>query len=81
MEFAVAVERVIASPRSRVYRAFLDPELLARWMGPDGFAVSVATVDERVGGEHRIEMLDSEGALITRSTRRSSSSCRTSGSS
>ena len=65
MEFAVAVERVIPAPRSRVYRAFLDPELLARWMGPDDFAVSVATVDERVGGEHRIAMLDGDGGHHT----------------
>jgi uncharacterized protein YndB with AHSA1/START domain len=61
MEFAVALERVIRAPRSKVYRAFLDPALLEQWMGPDGFSVTVATVDERVGGEHRVEMLDSDG--------------------
>ena len=35
--------------------------MLARWMGPDDFSVVVATVDERVGGEHHIEMLDADG--------------------
>jgi uncharacterized protein YndB with AHSA1/START domain len=59
--FAVALERVIAAPRAAVYRAWLDPEVLARWMGPNGFRVVVATVDERVGGAHRVEMLDVEG--------------------
>jgi uncharacterized protein YndB with AHSA1/START domain len=65
MEFAVALDRVIAAPRSTVYRAWLDPEVLARWMGPDGFSVVVATVDERVGGAHYIEMLDPDGDLHT----------------
>jgi uncharacterized protein YndB with AHSA1/START domain len=61
MQFAVALERVIRAPRSKVYRAFLDPALLEQWMGPDGFSVTVATVDERAGGEHRVEMLDADG--------------------
>ena len=65
MQFAVAVERVIAAPRSKVYRAWLDPALLARWMGPDDFSVTVATVDERVGGVHQVEMLDAEGGHHT----------------
>ena len=65
MQFAVALERVIAAPRSKVYRAWLDPVLLARWMGPDDFSVTVAAVDERVGGVHQIEMLDAEGGQHT----------------
>jgi uncharacterized protein YndB with AHSA1/START domain len=61
-QFAVAVDRIIAAPRSKVYRAWLDPALLARWMGPDGYSVAHATVDERVGGVHRVDMLDPDGA-------------------
>jgi uncharacterized protein YndB with AHSA1/START domain len=61
MQFAIALDRVIRAPRAKVYRAFLDPDLLARWMGPDGFSVTVATVDERVGGQHRVDMLDADG--------------------
>ena len=34
MEFAVALDRVIAAPRAKVYRAWLDPEVLA----PAGWA-------------------------------------------
>jgi uncharacterized protein YndB with AHSA1/START domain len=65
MQFAVALERVIAAPRAKIYRAWLDPALLARWMGPDDFSVSVATVDERVGGIHHVEMLDADGGHHT----------------
>jgi uncharacterized protein YndB with AHSA1/START domain len=61
MQFAVALERVIDAPRSKVYRAWLDPAVLARWFGPDDFTVTIATVDERVGGAHDVEMLDADG--------------------
>jgi uncharacterized protein YndB with AHSA1/START domain len=60
-EFAVTIERVVKAPRAKVYRAWLDPELLAQWMGPDDCSVLVANVDERVGGRHSVEMLDGDG--------------------
>ena len=61
MQFAVALERVIAAPRSKVYRAWLDPTLLARWFGPDDMSVVDANVDERVGGAHNVELLGPDG--------------------
>jgi uncharacterized protein YndB with AHSA1/START domain len=64
-QFAVTVDRLIAAPRPKVYRAWLDPTVLARWMGPEGSSVVDATVDERVGGAHRIEMLGPDGAYYT----------------
>ena len=64
-QFAVTLERVVSAARAKVYRAWLDPEMLARWMGPDNFSVVVATVDERVGGRHHVEMLDANGAPHT----------------
>ncbi len=60
--FAVTLRRVIRAPRARVYRAFLDPELVAQWLAPGGSVVSTATVDERVGGVHRVDMIDEHGA-------------------
>jgi uncharacterized protein YndB with AHSA1/START domain len=60
-QFAVTVERVIKAPRAQVYRAWLDPTVLARWMGPDDFTVVVAEVDERIGGRHFVEMIDADG--------------------
>lgn len=59
--FAVKLERFIRAPRGKVYRAFLDPAVLARWFCPDDFSVGVAEVDERVGGVHRVEIIDADG--------------------
>jgi len=60
-QFAVDLTRTIPAPRDEVYRAFLDPVLLQQWMSPPEFGVSVATVEERVGGAHRVEMLSPDG--------------------
>lgn len=63
-QFAVTVSRTIPAPRAEVYRAFLDPELLQRWMCPDDFVVSTAWVDEHVGGRHVVEMLAPDGERL-----------------
>src|ERR1700754_3871041 len=60
-KFAVALTRVYPAPRPRVYRALLDPELVARWMSPPQFVATHATVEERVGGGHRVELLAPNG--------------------
>ena len=58
---AVHVRRTIAAAPERVYRAWLDPGLMARWFAPAGFTVRKAEVDERVGGRLSIWHADGEG--------------------
>lgn len=56
---AVRLERVIpASPRE-VYRAWLDPDLLRRWLAPGGITVRRAEVDARMEGHFRIWHVES----------------------
>lgn len=50
----VRIERLISAPRSRVYRAWLEPEMLRRWLAPGSMEVSRVEVEERVGGHLRI---------------------------
>jgi len=58
---AVHVRRTIAAPPERVYHAWLDPPLMARWFAPTGFTVRRAEVDERVGGRVSIWHADGVG--------------------
>lgn len=51
---AVRFHRVLKAPPERVYRAFLDPQALAKWLPPHGFTAEVHAMDARVGGGHRI---------------------------
>jgi uncharacterized protein YndB with AHSA1/START domain len=57
----VVVRRVIAAPRDRVFAAWLDPAMLARFMRPGDVAEARAEVDARVGGAFRITMIHAGG--------------------
>lgn len=58
---AVRLQRTLPAPRERVYRAWLDPEILRRWMAPAGLEAVRVEVDERVGGRHRVWQNQSDG--------------------
>jgi uncharacterized protein YndB with AHSA1/START domain len=58
---AVRIERTIPASPAQVYRAWLDPELLTRWMAPGSYAITRAEVDERVGGHFRVWQADPSG--------------------
>jgi uncharacterized protein YndB with AHSA1/START domain len=58
----VRLERLIPAPPHRVYRAWLDPGLVRRWMAPGDFAVTRVEVDERVGGAYRVWQADAGGS-------------------
>ena len=50
----VRVERTIPAPPGQVYRAWLDPELLRRWMAPGSMTMTHAEIEEWPGGYYRI---------------------------
>ena len=50
----VRLHRVIRAPAERVYRAFLDPDALAKWMPPHGFTGKVHHIDAEVGGTYKM---------------------------
>lgn len=50
----VRLHRVLRASPERVYRAFLEPEALAKWLPPYGFTCKVAHLDARVGGMYRM---------------------------
>jgi len=54
--------RVFDAPRERVFRAFSDPRVLARWWGPDGFTSTFQEFDFRPGGAWRFVMHGPDGA-------------------
>jgi uncharacterized protein YndB with AHSA1/START domain len=50
------ITRHIRAPRSRVYRALLDPESVQRWMVPDHMTSRVHAFEAREGGTFRISL-------------------------
>lgn len=54
--------RKFAAPRERVFRAFSDPDQLARWWGPNGFTNTIDEFDFRPEGAWRLTMHGPDGA-------------------
>jgi uncharacterized protein YndB with AHSA1/START domain len=54
MPNTVRFHRVLKAPPERVYRAFLDPDAMAKWLPPHGFTGKVHQIYERGGGTYRM---------------------------
>jgi uncharacterized protein YndB with AHSA1/START domain len=57
----VRITRTISAPPAKVYRAWLDPEVLSKWFSAGSNSVARAEVDARVGGHHRIFQTGPDG--------------------
>ena len=54
MPGTVRLQRVLSAPPERVYRAFLDPEAMVKWLPPNGFTGKMISMDAAVGGGYRM---------------------------
>ena len=50
----VRLHRVLTAPSERVYRAFLEPNAMVKWLPPRGFTGKVHSMDARVGGGYKM---------------------------
>ncbi len=58
--------RVFGASRERAYAAFVTPEVVARWWGPEGWRTVVDAMDVRVSGRYRIRLLGPGGEVHLR---------------
>lgn len=49
----VTITREFDAPAELVFRAHIDPEIFARWVGPDQYAVTVDRWEGSTGGSYR----------------------------
>jgi uncharacterized protein YndB with AHSA1/START domain len=62
----VYLHRVIAAKPEKIYRAFLDPDALARWIPPNGFTGKVHHLDAKVGGTFKMSFTNfTTGTVIS----------------
>ena len=50
----IRLYRVLRAPAERVYRAFIDPDAMVKWLPPHGFTGKIHQMDARVGGGYRM---------------------------
>jgi len=58
----VIVTRRFHAPRDVVFRAFAEPDLIAKWWGPRGFRMTIHEMNFSVGGVWRFIMHGPDGA-------------------
>lgn len=50
----VNLHRVLAAKPEKIYRAFLDPDAMAKWLPPNGFTCRVHHMQAKVGGSYKM---------------------------
>jgi uncharacterized protein YndB with AHSA1/START domain len=54
MPHTIRLHRVLRATPERVYRAFLAPDAMVKWLPPNGFTGKVHRMDARVGGSYKM---------------------------
>lgn len=54
MPGTVRLHRVLSTTPEKIYRAFLEPDAMAKWLPPNGFACTVHHMDAKVGGTFKM---------------------------
>lgn len=52
--YTVRLHRVLRASPDKIYRAFIDPDAMAKWSPPNGFTGKVHHMDARVGGTYKM---------------------------
>lgn len=63
-ERTMVLQRVIRAPRTTVWGAWMNPETLPQWWGPDGFSCRTKRIDLRTGGEWVFDMIAPDGTVF-----------------
>ncbi len=54
MPNTVRFHRVLRATPEKVFKAFIDPNAMVKWLPPNGFTGKVHEIDARVGGGYRM---------------------------
>jgi uncharacterized protein YndB with AHSA1/START domain len=57
----ITITREFDAPRELVFRAYSEPDLIARWLGPRGLKMTIDHFDVRAGGGYRYVHTDEDG--------------------
>jgi len=60
----MVLTRVIKAPVALVWGAWMNPETLPQWWGPDGFSCRTTRIDLRQGGEWVFDMIAPDSTVF-----------------
>src|SRR5437868_14628536 len=50
----IRLHRVLRATPEKIYKAFLDPDAMAKWLPPNGFTAKVHKMDAKLGGTYKM---------------------------
>jgi uncharacterized protein YndB with AHSA1/START domain len=59
----LVISRTIKAPVDLLWSAWMNPETLQKWWGPDGFSCRTKRIDLREGGEWVFDMIGPDGTV------------------
>lgn len=60
----MVLERLIQAPVAVVWGAWMNPQTLPQWWGPDGYSCRTTRIDLRTGGEWVFDMIGPDGTVF-----------------
>lgn len=54
MPGTVRLHRVLATKPEKIYRAFIEPDAMSKWLPPNGFTCTVHSFEGKTGGSYRM---------------------------
>ena len=57
------ITRIFNAPRELVWKAWTDPEQVAKWWGPNNFTIPLCEMDVKIGGKIYIHMKGPDGTI------------------
>ena len=64
MPYTLNFHRVLKAPPQRVYKAFLDPAALCKWLPPAGYTCTVHSLDAKVGSGFKMSFTEFDSGGI-----------------
>jgi uncharacterized protein YndB with AHSA1/START domain len=64
MPYTCKFHRVLKAPPSRVYKAFLDPAAMCKWLPPAGYTCTIHSIDPKVGGTFRMSFTEFDSGAV-----------------
>jgi len=59
----MVISRLIKAPVAVIWAAWMNPETLPQWWGPDGYSCRTTRIDLRDGGEWVFDMIGPDGTI------------------
>ncbi len=63
-QHTIILSKEFRAPVEKIFDAWIDPEVLKSWFGPEGVVTTAASIDLRLGGSYSLTMALPDGKTV-----------------